>query len=438
MYGSRCGRHRPMRKKLLIMRLSAFLLVCALHASAASFSQNITVTGKRMKLETLLRTIETQTGYDFIYNSAVSDKGDVGSVDFKNAPLQEVLDKCLKRLSLTYSITDKVITITPATVTATTSTPVAPPDVTVHGRVTNSTGQPLAGVSVLLKGTVKGTTTDDKGEFTLTVASPGTVLEVSFVGYTTQTITVGDNPRLDIVLTIAGNTLNDVVVVGYGAQKKTNLTGAVASVNVGSLVNRPVTSLTNSLEGQAPGVTIIARGGDVGSDIGTINIRGRGNLGTSEPMYVVDGVPVGSDVFARIDPTDIASISVLKDASAAIYGSRAAYGVMLVTTKKGFADEKATVNYNGYYGIQSPVVLPHYLGSLDYATLLNEANTNIGAAPQYTASQLQLIQNHSSNLSSIHSILLFEESRIAVVLVHSDSRLSGLILNHSSTGLSNA
>jgi len=390
-------------KMQLIMRLSAFfLLVCSMNASAVSFSQSVTVTGKKVKLEKLLRVIENQTGYEFVFNNSVSGKAELDHVNFKDSPLKEVLDKCLGQLSLTYSITDKVISILPArpaqapgeVTPATIQVPAS--DITVRGTVMNAQGQPLAGVSVLIKETSKGTSTNEKGEFSINVPSGKTTLVISFVGYVSQTMTIGDKTHISIVLASSPNNLNDVVIVGYGSEKKVNLTGAVATVNVGALVNRPVTSLTNALEGQAPGVTIIARGGDVGSDIGTINIRGRGNLGTSEPMYVVDGVPVGSDVFARIDPTDIASMSILKDASAAIYGSRAAYGVMLVTTKKGFASDRATVNYNAYYGSQSPVVLPHYVGSLDYANLLNEANANIGGAPAYTPGELQLIKSQSS------------------------------------------
>jgi TonB-linked SusC/RagA family outer membrane protein len=388
-------------KMRFIMRISAFfLIVFSMQASGASYSQEITFSGNKIKIEKLLRIIEKQTGYEYVFNSSVSDKVELGQLNFKNTPLRDVLDKCLGRLSLSYSISGKVISImpvqpTPAPAGKITATR-GPADITVHGKITNAMGQPLAGVSVMIKGTGKGTVTNEQGEFGLRLPSGVTALEVSFVGYTTQTVNVSDKTELNIVLSALAGNLNDVVVVGYGTEKKVNLTGAVATVNVAALENRPVQYLTNALQGQAPGVTIIARGGDVGTDIGTINIRGRGNLGTSEPMYVVDGVPVGSDVFARIEPNDIASISILKDASAAIYGSRAAYGVMLVTTKKGTAVDKATVSYNAYYGSQSPVVLPHYVGSLDYANLLNEANTNIGAAPQYTTAELQLIKNQSS------------------------------------------
>jgi TonB-linked SusC/RagA family outer membrane protein len=401
-YNNRC-KNSPSRAKMrLTMRLSAFFLVCFMQANAVSFSQTVTITGKKMKLEKLLRAVENQTGYEFVFSSSAAMKGELGNVEFKNSPLKEVLDKCLGQLSLTYSITDKVISIIPVqpapvpTEANPVKVAVAAPDIIINGRVTNAAGLLLRGVSVLIRGTDNGTTTNEKGEFTLKVPGNGAVLEVSYIGYASQTVKAGNQTQINIVLITESKNLNDFVVVGYGAQKKVDVTGAVVTINTSSLVNRPVTSLTNSLQGQAPGVTILGRGGDVGHDIGSINIRGRGNLATSEPMYVVDGVPVGSDVFARIDPMDIASISILKDASAAIYGSRAAYGVMLVTTKRGSAAGKMSVNYNAYYGTQSPVILPHYVGSLDYANLLNEANANIGSAPSFTAGQLQAIKSQSS------------------------------------------
>ena len=204
-----------------------------------------------------------------------------------------------------------------------------------------------------------------------------------------QEVAIGKAP-ISIVLKETGQKLEEVVVVGYGKQKKVNLSGAVNTVSTKSLVNRPVTSLTNALQGAVPGVNILGRPGDVGGDIGTINIRGRGNLGASEALYVVDGVPVGSGDFARINPNDVESISVLKDASAsAIYGSRAAYGVILVTTKKG-KEGKMAINYNTYYAVQSAIVLPKWLGSYDYATLRNEAATNAGKALVYSPADYRL------------------------------------------------
>lgn len=189
--------------------------------------------------------------------------------------------------------------------------------------------------------------------------------------------------------------IDEVVIVGYGRQKKVDLSGSVSTVSPAEITNRPTTSLTNALQGTVPGLVVLARPGDVGGDTGTINLLGRGNLGTSSPLFVVDGVPVDSGYFSRINPQDVASISVLKDAAAAsIYGSRAAYGVILVTTKSG-KEGRMMMSYNGYYGQQTPTVLPHMVGSYDYAMLRNEANANIGAGPVYSQAQLDIIKNHS-------------------------------------------
>jgi len=257
---------------------------------------------------------------------------------------------------------------------------------------------PLEGATVTLKNSNTTTVSKEQGKFEISVPNGKVSLVVSFVGYQTQTLPVGaDESSITIkLIPSAANQLSDVVVVGYGTQRKVNLSGAVNTVDTKQLTNRPVTSLTNALQGTVPGVVILARPGDVGSDVGTVNIRGRGNLGTSNPLYVVDGVPVSGADFARINPLDVESISVLKDASAsAIYGSRAAYGVILVTTKKGKGG-KMSVSYNGYYGEQSPTVLPHWLGSYDYAVLRNEAATNAGKSPLFSPAQLQMIQNQSS------------------------------------------
>lgn len=197
---------------------------------------------------------------------------------------------------------------------------------------------------------------------------------------------------VDIEMVMVSEDISEIVVVAYGAQKKENLTGSVNTVEMDDINSKQVTSLANALQGIAPGVTIISRPGDIGSDLGTINIRGRGNLGNSSPLYVVDGVPVSSDYFQRLNTDDIESISVLKDAAAsAIYGSRAAYGVFIVTTKKG-KDGKAAINYNAYYGWQSATVLPKRLGSYDFATLINEAQLNAGKSPIYSKDELLKIK----------------------------------------------
>ncbi|MEJ5960943.1 SusC/RagA family TonB-linked outer membrane protein [Pedobacter immunditicola] len=267
--------------------------------------------------------------------------------------------------------------------------------ITVSGTVTDSQGQPIPGVSIRVKGTTQGVVGDADGKYTVNVADQNATLVFSYLNYTTKEVVVGTQKIINVSLTESTELLNEVVVVGYGTQKKVNLSGALNTVSTKSITNRPVTSLTNALQGAVPGMAVLARPGDVGADIGTINVRGRGNLGASSPLFVVDGVPVEGGDFARINPNDVESMSVLKDASAsAIYGSRAAYGVILVTTKKG-KEGKMAVNYNAYYGIQSALILPDWLGSYDYATLRNEAATNAGKSPVYSSAELDKILNQS-------------------------------------------
>lgn len=266
--------------------------------------------------------------------------------------------------------------------------------VKVTGKVTDDTNNPLPGANVVVKGTSQGVVSDFDGNYEIQ-AKNGDVLEFSFIGFQTQTqkISVGGGKSLiiNVVLKEDAQQLEDVVVVGYGTQKKVNLTGTVNSVKAEVIQNRATTSITNALQGIAPGVTVISRPGDIGNDMGSVNVRGRGNLGTASPLYVVDGVPVSAADFQRIYAGDIESISILKDAAAsAIYGARAAYGVFLVTTKKG-KDGKANISYNGYYGFQSPTILPKKLNAYNYATLLNEANTNAGRTVVYNQDALDRI-----------------------------------------------
>ncbi|WP_091092380.1 SusC/RagA family TonB-linked outer membrane protein [Flavobacterium gillisiae] len=265
----------------------------------------------------------------------------------------------------------------------------------IKGKVVDENGGPLPGAIVMAKGTKVAVLTDFDGNFAIDMPANSTKLVISFTGMESKEVTIGNAP-LTIVLKQLGQKLDEIVVVGYAKQKKVNLSGAVNTVSSKVLVNRPVTSLTNALQGVVPGVNILGRPGDVGSDLGSINLRGRGNLGASEALYVVDGVLVGSADFSRINPNDVESISVLKDASAsAIYGSRAAYGVILVTTKRG-KEGKMAINYNTYYAAQSAIVLPKWLGAYDYATLRNEAASNAGKSLRFSPSDLQTIKDKSN------------------------------------------
>lgn len=264
----------------------------------------------------------------------------------------------------------------------------------VTGTITAASGAPVPGASVVNRRSGLSVAADAAGRFSI-AGKTGDALEIAAVGFAVVKTTAQAGAPMKITMETAESKLQDVVVVGYGTQKKVDLSGSVTTVKVGNLVNRPVNSLTKTLQGQAPGVTVISRPGDVGGDQDNINIRGRGNLGSSSPLYVLDGIPIGADDFSRINPSDVESMSILKDAAAAaIYGSRAAFGVILVTTKRG-REGRMQVDYNAYYGSQSPTVLPDVLGSVDYATLRNEAASNAGKDPVYTPEQIQKFRDGS-------------------------------------------
>ncbi len=264
----------------------------------------------------------------------------------------------------------------------------------IKGKVVDENKLPIPGANVYVKGNTVGVQTDIDGNFSIETSTSRTTLVVSYIGMEKLEITVGNGP-VTIVLKRSGEQLEEVVI-GYGKQRKVNLTGAVNTVSNKVLVNRPVTSLTNALQGTVPGVNIVGNPGDVGNDVGSVNVRGRGNLGASGALYVVDGVPISANDFARINPNDVETLSVLKDASAsAIYGSRAAYGVILVTTKKG-KEGKMAINYNTYFATQSAIELPRWLESYDYANLRNEAAANAGKAAIYSPATLQIIKDQSN------------------------------------------
>lgn len=224
------------------------------------------------------------------------------------------------------------------------------PPITVTGKVQDEGGTEISGVSIILKGTGIGTTSDASGNFLLRLPSDNGTLVISYIGYTTQEVPVNNRSLINIVLLADAKALSNVVVIGYGTQRREKVIGSVAQVGSREIENRPVTQLQNALTGQLAGVTVTQRNGRPGVTSGTISVRGVGSFGASaNALILVDGIPVGG--FNDINPNDVETISVLKDASsAAIYGSRAAKGVVLVTTKSGRAG-KTQVSYSGYTGL---------------------------------------------------------------------------------------
>ncbi len=262
---------------------------------------------------------------------------------------------------------------------------------TCTGVVKDATGETIIGASVLVKSLATGASTDLDGKFSIENVPVGSVLVISFIGYQSQEVTWDGSP-LTIVLKTDNLNLEEVVVVGYGTQKKLNLTGSVANVNKKLIEARPITSVSAGLQGLLPGVTVTQRSGQPGSDNGTIRVRGTGTFNVADPMVIVDGV---ESTMNDIDANDIESISVLKDAaSSAIYGSKAANGVILITTKRGKTG-KAVVNYSGNFGWQSATELPEYCSSAEYARLTNQARINAGLPILYTDEQIRKYEDGS-------------------------------------------
>ncbi|CAN5217316.1 TonB-dependent receptor [soil metagenome] len=272
-----------------------------------------------------------------------------------------------------------------------------PTDVRISGRVTGETGEGLPGVSVVVKGSPRGTTSDAQGRYQLNIPNGSATLVFSFVGYVTQEQAVNNKSVVDVQLVPDNKSLNEVVVVGYGQVKKSDLTGAVATVPVDEIRKVAVTSLDQALQGRAAGVQITQNSGAPG---GTTSIRIRGGnsiQGDNEPLYVIDGIPFKNDgassggnfnVLSTLNPSDIESISVLKDASStAIYGSRGSNGVVIITTKRGKAG-KSTITLDAYYGVQTVRRKYPLLNGREYAQFVNDANTNEGRPAVYTQAQV--------------------------------------------------
>jgi TonB-linked SusC/RagA family outer membrane protein len=379
-------------KLLIAMKLSViFLFVFVFQASANGLSQKVTLNLKNATLEKLFKEINQQTGINFFYNSARLHKVNaVVTVHVKDENVEDVLTKCLENKSFTYSIVNGTIVITDkqnkanvsAAVTTVDAIATLPLPVTIKGKVVDENGNPLAGASVVVKGTQTGTQTGEKGEFELSINNTAVILQISYVGHETVIVSAKNKTQINVVLKTIVQAQQEIVVIGYGTQKKINLTGAVGIVNMNDMADRPLTNTGLALQGTVAGVYALQASGKPGDDGAVLDIRGVGTFGDNTPLILIDGF-AGS--INDVNANDIQSISVLKDAaSSSIYGSRAANGVILITTKKGAAG-KTKINFSTYYGVQSPTRLPSVLSSLQYATLHNEASRNDGTIPQYSS-----------------------------------------------------
>lgn len=387
--------HDTRKSLTFIAFLGIWAAVTFVPANAMVHAQQISISAKNTPLNEIFKSIMKQSGYVFIYDSPQINQTRV-DVEIKSASINNVLEECFKDIPFSYKIVKKNVLVKEKKVSVPETKIIAQQQqVRVNGLVVDSLGSPLSGVSVAMKNNSRiGTTTDLNGRYVLEVPTDA-ILIFSMIGYEPQEVTVRGNAMSKIELKEVSRGLDEVVIVGYGTQKKENLTGAVNAISGEELAKRPVMRTSAALQGLAPGVTITQRSGEPGEDGGTIRIRGVGTFGNSNPLVLIDGVEGSLD---GVHADDIASISVLKDAaSSSIYGSRAANGVVLITTKTG-RDEKLNVTYNNYLGWQRFTELPDYVDGYTYMTKLNEAYGNMGRTPLYSEDYLQeYLANSATN-----------------------------------------
>jgi len=376
-------KRRYLIKTLLIMKFIAiFLFAAGLQVSATGYSQTITLAQNNVPLKKVFREIEKQSGYQFFYKDRLIRQTGTVSINVRNATVESVLNECFKNQPLSYTVLDKIIVVK-AKKQIELISPVAvlpAPEMMIHGTVKDEKGNPLAGVSVVVKGTKRGSSTATDGSFSID-ANVGDVLEFTIVGYQKRTVTLKNNQPVNIQMQIEVTAGSEIVVVGFGTQKKVNLTGAVAQVTSKEIENRPVSNIGQALQGLIPNLNVTNSNGSPNSTP-AINIRGGtsffkdpadGNFKfqTGSPYTLVDGVPMD---ISQINPEDIESISVLKDAaSSAIYGARAAYGVLLVTTKKGRRSDKPSLSYSNDFQWNKPAAIPDLLNAYQIQDALIKA-----------------------------------------------------------------
>lgn len=374
--GRYCFKNPRLKQIFRIMRISTFLLMvcvfCSYAGNAHSQNAKVSIRMNNVKLDKILNEIENQTDYLFIYNNQV-DINKITSVKVKNEAVAQVLDRILSGTGINYELEGTHIILTTEAIKDLHAQQQAK---TVTGTVTDVSGEPIIGANIRIKGTTTGTITDIDGNFSIE-AEPQSVIEVSYIGYLTQETVINNQKSIRFLLKEDTKTLDEVVVIGYGVQKKADLTGSVANINTEKLNTQSNANIGQALQGKIAGVDIVSQGGAPGS--GTrIMVRGIGTLNNASPLYIVDGMYMNS--IDHINPNDIASIDVLKDASsAAIYGSRAANGVIIVTTKEGSNTEgKPIIDLSVNLGISTASKFLDMLDAKGWAEVTTIARQAIG------------------------------------------------------------
>lgn len=377
---------RLLAKSLLIMKLTVLLITMAMfQVQAEGIAQTITLSLRNTPLDKVFTEIRKQTGYTFLYTDEQLSIAKTVTLQVQNAPLDKVLEQCFRYQPLTYAMSGKTIIVKRKAPVVTTVA--IAEDITVKGRITDDKGDPVAGATIQVKGTGKGAVTNENGEYEISVANADAVLIVSSLGFNEQEIAVKGRTTIAVTLEAAPSSMKEMVVVGYGEQKKGSLTNAITSVSSASFRDQPVNRLDQVLQGRAAGVQVTNATGAPGGSV-RIRIRGSNSInGDNGPLYVVDGF-VGAD-FSSINPEDIESLQILKDASAtAIYGSRGANGVIIVTTKKG-TKGALRVNFTARFSSAEVLKKLDLLNAAEFAETTNAHALATGTAAPFTAEQIE-------------------------------------------------
>jgi tonB-linked outer membrane protein, susC/ragA family len=357
---------------------------CTFAENTHSQNARVSINKKNVQLETVLNEIEHQTDYLFIYNNQVNVNKKV-SLKAKNQPVSKVLEELLADSGITYSVEGNHIVLGKQTMAA------APQQSsTIRGKVIDTNGDPVIGANIVEKGTTNGTTTDVEGNFSINAKS-GSTLVITFIGYVREEVKANAGRRMEIILQEDSETLEEVVVVGYGTMKKADLTGSVATVGSEVIEDRPLTNLGAGLQGAIANLNITSSSGAPGTG-SSFNIRGTTNLSGGGPLVLVDGIEMDPNL---INPQDVKDVTVLKDAaSASIYGARAAFGVILITTKTGFVSQKPVVSLSANYSINVPTVHANYMNSMEYTQWMNDANTTSNGSNYFDDITMEHVRNY--------------------------------------------
>src|SRR5665648_383863 len=388
-----------LKKLFRIMKLTTFLIlfsvVCVFANETYSQSKKINLNMKNVLVKEVLSAIEDQSEFKFMYSGKVIDVYREVAIKEENSQIEDALKSLFAGTDVNYTIKDRIIVLS-STEILNNELLASQQQKSVSGKVTDSSGASLPGVSVVVKGTTTGVVTDNSGNYSLSNIPENAILQFSFVGMKTQEIVVGNKSVLNLVLQDESIGLDEVVAIGYGTQKKVNLTGSIDVVSGNVLENRSAQNVGMLLQGVTPNlnINVTNQGGKPGSTT-LWNIRGMGSInGGDQPLVLIDGVESQTDV-NNLDPESIESISVLKDASAsAIYGSRAPFGVVLIITKHGKNNEPIRINYNNNLSFSSPIAVPYFADSYTWVTAFNEGAANSGFAPIYPDEQVKRVKGY--------------------------------------------